>query len=61
MLMLDDFDFIIAVVLDASQYIMQNIEAKKATMYEKIEIELRGVQQALQYSCTVSTATSPLE
>jgi hypothetical protein len=43
-LMLDDFDFIIAVVSDASQDIMQNTEAKQATMYEKIETELRGVQ-----------------
>jgi hypothetical protein len=54
--MLDDFDFIIAAVSDASQDIMQNTEAKQATMYEKIETELRGVQQALQSNRAVSIA-----
>ena len=37
MLMLDEFDFIIGAVSDASQDIMQNTEAKQETMYEKIE------------------------
>jgi hypothetical protein len=36
-LMLDDFDFIIAAVSDASQDIMKNTESKQETMYEKIE------------------------
>jgi hypothetical protein len=30
-------------------------------MYEKIETELRGVQQALQSSCAISTIPPPLE
>jgi hypothetical protein len=42
--MLDDFDFIIAAVSDTSQDIMQNIEAKQATLYDSIETKLRGVQ-----------------
>jgi hypothetical protein len=60
-LMLDDFDFIIAVVSDASQDIMQNTEAKQEAMYDRIETELRGVQQALQSSRAVSTAPPPSE
>jgi hypothetical protein len=36
-LTLDDFDFIIAIISDASRDIMPNTEAKKETMYEKNE------------------------
>jgi hypothetical protein len=54
-LTVDDFDFIIAVVNDASQEILQKQEAKKEEMYDRIEVELRGVQQALQSSRAVST------
>jgi hypothetical protein len=60
-LMLDDFDFIIAVVSDASQDILQNNEAKQEAMYDRIETELRGVQQALHSSHAVSTAPLPSE
>jgi hypothetical protein len=60
-LMLDDFNFIITVILDALQDIMKNIEAKQAAMYEKIETKLRGVQQALHSSRAVSTTPSPSE
>jgi flagellar hook-basal body complex protein FliE len=49
-LTLDDFDFIIAAVSDASQDILQKHEAKQEEMYDRIEVELRGVQQALQSS-----------
>jgi hypothetical protein len=56
MLTVDDFDFIIAPVSDASEDILQRNEAKQETMYETIEVELRGVQQALHSSRTVSTA-----
>jgi hypothetical protein len=59
--MLDDFDFIIAVVFDASQDLLQNTEAKQAAMYDRIETELRGVQQALHSSRAVSTAPLPSE
>jgi hypothetical protein len=38
--MIDDFDFIITEVSDASKYIFHRNEAKKETMYEKIEEEL---------------------
>jgi hypothetical protein len=36
-LTLDDFDFIIAAVSDASEDILQRNEAKQETMYERIE------------------------
>jgi hypothetical protein len=49
-LTVDDFDFIIAAVADASQDILQKHEAKQEEMYDRIEVELRGVQQALQSS-----------
>jgi hypothetical protein len=38
--MLDDFHFIIIEVSNASKYILHRNEAKKETMYEKIEEEL---------------------
>jgi hypothetical protein len=43
-LTLDDFDFIMEAVSDASEDILQRNEAKQETMYENIEVELRGVQ-----------------
>jgi hypothetical protein len=59
--MVDDFDFIIATVADASQDVLQKHEAKQEEMYDIIEVELRGVQQALHSSHTVSTVTPPSE
>jgi hypothetical protein len=56
MLTIDDFDFIIPVVADASQDILQKHEAKQEEMYDRIEVQLKGVQQALQSNCAVSTA-----
>jgi hypothetical protein len=61
MLTLNDFDFIIAAVSGTLQDIMQNTEAKKEAMYDRIETELRGVYQALQSSCVVSTTPQSLE
>jgi hypothetical protein len=55
-LTLDDFNFIIAAVNDASQEILEKQEVKQEQMYNRIEIELQGVQQALQSSRAVSTA-----
>jgi hypothetical protein len=52
----DDFDFIIAALNDASLEIAEKQEAKQKEMYNKIEVELQGVQQALQSSRAVSTA-----
>jgi hypothetical protein len=60
-LTVDDFDFIIAAVADASQDILQKHEAKQEEMYDRIEVELRGVQQALQSSRAVSTVPPPSE
>jgi hypothetical protein len=55
----DDFDFIIAALNDASLEIAEKQEAKQEEMYDRIEVELRGVQQALQSSRTVSTMPLP--
>jgi hypothetical protein len=60
-LTVDDFDFIIAVVLDALEDILQRNEAKQEAMYDRIETNLRGVQQALHSSRTVPTAPPPPE
>jgi hypothetical protein len=59
MLIVDDFDFIIAAINDASQEILQKLEAKQEEMYNRIEVKLRGVQHALQSSRAVSTAPLP--
>jgi hypothetical protein len=56
MLMMDDIDFIIVVVSDTSKDILQGNEAKQETMYEIIEAEMKGVQQALHSSHAVSIA-----
>jgi hypothetical protein len=55
----DDFDFIIAALNDASQEIAEKQEAKQEEMYNRIEVKLRGVQQALQSSRAMSTAPLP--
>jgi hypothetical protein len=60
-LTIDDFDFIIAAVSDASQDILQNNEAKKEALYDRIMTEMRGVQQALHSSRAVSTVPLPSE
>jgi hypothetical protein len=57
--MLDDFDFIVAAVNDASKEIIENQEAKQEQMYSQIEIALQGVQQALQSSREIFTAPLP--
>ena len=61
MLTLDDFDFIIIAIFDALQDLLQNIEAKQEAMQDRIETELRGVQQALHSSRAVSTMPPPPE
>jgi hypothetical protein len=43
-LKIDDFDFIIVAISDASQDILQNNKAKKESLYDGIVKELRGVQ-----------------
>jgi hypothetical protein len=56
----DDFDFIIVALNDASLEIAEKQEAKQEVMYNRIEIEIQGVQQELQSSPAVSTAPLPL-
>jgi hypothetical protein len=53
--MMDDFDLIIAAISDTSEEILHRNEAKKETMYDRIEIELRGVQRSLHSNHAVST------
>jgi hypothetical protein len=60
-LTLDDFDFIIAFISNASQDLLQNTKSKQEAMYDRIEEELRGVQHSLHSSCTVSIAPPPSE
>jgi hypothetical protein len=55
----DDFDFIIAALNDASLEIAEKKGEKKEEMYDSIEVQLQGVQQALQFSGMVSTAPFP--
>jgi hypothetical protein len=55
----DDFSFLIAAMNEAIEEIIEKQEVKKETMYNRIEIALQGVQQALQSSHTVSTAPLP--
>jgi hypothetical protein len=43
-LTVDDFDFIITAVEYASQDILQKHESKQEEMYDKVKVELRGVQ-----------------
>jgi hypothetical protein len=57
-LIVDDIDLIIIAVPDTSEDIFQHNEAKQETMYERIEEELKGVQQALYSSRTVATMPS---
>ena len=57
--MVDDFDFIISVVGDASEDIFQINEEKQEAMYDGIEAKLRGVQQALYSNRAVSIMPSP--
>jgi hypothetical protein len=55
----DYFDFIISAVGYASEEILQRNEEKQEAMYDRIESELRGVQQALYSNNVVSTAPPP--
>jgi hypothetical protein len=55
----DDFSFLLTTMNEAIEEITEKQEAKQETMYNRIEIELQGVQQALQSSRAVSTAPLP--
>jgi hypothetical protein len=58
---MDDIDLMIAAVVDTSEDILQRNEGNKETMYDRIEEDLKGVQQALYASHAVSTALSSSE
>jgi hypothetical protein len=60
-LTVDDVDLIIAVVEDASEDILQRHEVKQETLYERIEKELKDIQQAIYSSRAVPTAPSSSE
>jgi hypothetical protein len=51
----DDFEFLIAVLQDASLEIAEKQEEKQEELYDRIETDLPGVQQALHSSCVVYT------
>jgi hypothetical protein len=54
-LTMDDIDFIIVEISDTSEDILQRNEDKQETMYERIEVKVNWVQQALYSSHEVST------
>jgi hypothetical protein len=56
----DDFDFIIAALNYDLLEIAEKQEAKQEVMYNRIDIELQGVQQELWSSHIVPTAPFPL-
>jgi hypothetical protein len=58
MLMVDDIDLITTDISDTSEDILQCNEEKQETMYDRIEEELKWVQQALYSSYTMSTMPS---
>jgi hypothetical protein len=60
-LTVDDLNFIILAVGDASKNILQRSEEKQEAMYTRIEAKLRGVQQFFYLSCAVSNAPPPSE
>jgi hypothetical protein len=60
-LTVDDVDLIIAVVEDASEDILQRHEVKQEKLYERIEKELKDIQQAIHSSHTIPTAPSSAE
>jgi hypothetical protein len=57
----DDIQLIITTVEDASEDILQRHGAKQETLFERIEKEMKDIQQALQSSCAVSTVPSSAE
>jgi hypothetical protein len=55
----NDFSFLLATLNEAIEEITEKKKAKQQTMYNKIEVELQGVQRALQSNCVVSTVPMP--
>jgi hypothetical protein len=57
-LTVDDIYLIIVIVSDTSEDILQRSEAKQEVIYGRIEVDLKGVQQAIHSICVVSIAPS---
>jgi hypothetical protein len=55
----DDFSFLIVAMNKAIEEIIEKKEAKQETMNNIIEIEIQGVQHALQSSRAISSASLP--
>jgi hypothetical protein len=60
-LIVDDVDLIITAVEDALEDILQRNEAKQETLYDRIEKELKDIQQAIHSSCTIPIVPSSIE
>jgi phosphoribosylanthranilate isomerase len=60
-LTVDDIDLIITVIEDALEDILQRHGAKQKLMCDRIEKELKDIQQAIHSSRTVSTTPSSSE
>jgi LysM repeat protein len=54
----DDINLIITAISETSGEILERNEAKQETMYGRIEVEMKGVQQTLYSSHVVSRAPS---
>jgi hypothetical protein len=55
----DEFNFLLATMNEAIEEITKKQEAKKETMYNRIEIKLQRVHQALQSSHIISSTSLP--
>jgi hypothetical protein len=60
-LTVDDIDLVITAVEDASEDISQKHSEKQESMYDRIDKELKDIQQAILSSCAVPTAPSSTE
>jgi hypothetical protein len=58
---MDDVDIIIAIVEDTLEDILQRHEAKKETLYDRIDKELKEIKQAIHLSRVVPTMPSSAE
>jgi hypothetical protein len=57
-LKVDDVHLIIAAIEDASEDILQRHESKQETLYDRIEKELKNIQQSIHLSYVVPTTPS---
>jgi glutamate synthase domain-containing protein 1 len=57
----DDVDLIITTMEDSSEDILQRHEENQEKMYDRIEKELKDIQQAIHSSRTVPTAPSSMK